>query len=528
MPGRKLSRREDALANYWDNPPVDFPRPLLRQIRIDGGPGLRGIRRLVVTIPYPLTAICGRNGAGKTTLLSVAALSAKPPDEWRVYWGNTRPRVAPNARVSYAFSDFFPRARGDPSLDGLRMTWVSMDHGNEVEITRVHRSHRWVPQINVGRAMRGPVLLRREIDFIPMSRVLAGGEVGTVRNAFQTGGIAAGNHFSHATLQALSYVMGKQYDSAETRVRRGLSLPFARSGSAYSGFDMGGGETSVIVMLSRLEAMPVGGLVLIEELELGLHAEAQARLVDVLIRYCHERRVQVIFTTHSEVVLDRLPRRARVLLRASAAEHEAMTSVSTRFAVHDMIGEIRPELLIYTEDRLSGLIAEHAIPSAIRSRCDVRDIGSNVTLARQAVSHLRSGSAALALSVFDGDCQAHDVEGWIGGERAERTDLEPAYVILPADGLAPERWLLRELATDEYLALFAGQLNCDEATARRHVAAMQVALDHHDCCTTLARRTGLDVREAERAIVASVARTHPALTPLREKVAEMLADSHRT
>jgi predicted ATPase len=79
---------------------------------------------------------------------------------------------------------------------------------------------------------------------------------------------------------------------------------------------MGGGESSIIVLLSRLQAIPQGGLVVIEEVELGLHAEAQVRLIEMLIGYCTERRLQIICTTHSEAVIDAVPRRARVLLKA--------------------------------------------------------------------------------------------------------------------------------------------------------------------------------------------------------------------
>ena len=85
MPGRRLSHDEQRLLEFWDNLPADFPRPLLRQLRVEGGPGLRGIRRLVVPFSYPLTAICGRNGVGKSTVLALAALSARPPADWPVY-----------------------------------------------------------------------------------------------------------------------------------------------------------------------------------------------------------------------------------------------------------------------------------------------------------------------------------------------------------------------------------------------------------------------------------------------------------
>lgn len=116
MPGRRLSQAERALADFWDNPPANFPKPLLRSIVVEGDTGLRGVRRMSVPFLYPLTVVCGRNGVGKTTLLALATLSARPPEDWRPFWGNTKPRGSKS--VNYAFRDFFHRTMGSPPWTG--------------------------------------------------------------------------------------------------------------------------------------------------------------------------------------------------------------------------------------------------------------------------------------------------------------------------------------------------------------------------------------------------------------------------
>ena len=131
---------------------------------------------------------------------------------------------------------------------------------------------------------------------------------------------------------------------------------------------MGGGESSVIVLLSRLQAIPVGGLLVIEEVELGLHVEAQVRLMEVLLSYCSDRRLQIICTSHSEAVIDAVPRRARVLLRKNGQEHEALNNVSTRFAVHEMTGHAQPELIVYTEDKLASMVVDMLADDAAGAR----------------------------------------------------------------------------------------------------------------------------------------------------------------
>lgn len=521
MPGRRLSHDERRLAEFWDNPPGGFARPLLRQLRIEGGPGLRGISRLVVPIPYPLTIVCGRNGVGKSTVLGLAALSAKQPAAWRVYWGNARPRTQPNARASYEFKDFFHRPRGAPALDGLRLTWVSMDRGNEIEVVEQMVAGRWVRLGDAGRPRRAGDRPEREIDFIPMARVLPAIEFGTLRAAFNGGKAAATEPLNADSVTKLSYIMGRPYDQAETNFIRGLGLANAACGAAYSGFDMGGGESSVIVLLSRLQAIPVGSLVVIEEIELGLHAEAQVRLMEVLLGYCLNRRLQVICTTHSEAVIDAVPRRARVLLRKSGQEHEALDNVSTRFAVHEMVGQAQPELVIYTEDKLASIVVEECLSGQDRARITVRDVGSNATLARQAIAHMRLNPGYRALSVFDGDCTGVDVNRWLREERAER-ELVPEWLILPGDGLAPEQWMLREFAAPAYRDALAVALNCTPGEAQGHIQAMAVQPNHHDCGFTLSQRTGLSADDARRRFVRTIAKTHPGLQPMRDKITEIL------
>lgn len=522
MPGRRLSHDERRLLEFWQNPPPNFNRPLLRQLRIEGGPGLRGIRRIVVPIPYPFTAICGRNGVGKSTVLALAALSSRSTDAWRVYWGNTRPRTRPDARTGYSFADFFHRRRGDPPLDGLRIGWVLMSQGNEIEVQRQHIGNRWTRVADPGRHPNIANNLLREIDYVPMSRVLPSGELAAVRAAFAGAAAPQIEALNADSIAKLSYILGRAYDQAETRFVRGLGLPACRSGSAYSGFDMGGGECSVITILSRLQIMPVGGLIVIEEIEVGLHAEAQARLVEVLLQVCQERRLQIVCTTHSEVILDNLPRQARVLLRRSGEDHEAIDNVSTRFAIHEMAGRAQPELLIYTEDRFAAVVIEEAITGAHRARVEIRDVGSNTTLARQSVAHLRMQANLRAISAFDGDCVAADIEGWIRDERAERHNLAPAWMILPGNNLNPERWIIQQLAAAEYRDELARELSCTNAVATAHIEAMQVQLDEHDAGHVLAQRTGLERDDARRRIIRSVARRHPQLDDLRNRVREAL------
>jgi len=520
MPGRRLNDTERHLLQFWSNPPRNFQPPLLRRIAISGAVSLRGVRQLAIPFNFPLTAICGKNGVGKSTVLGLAALSARAPQGWRVYWGNTRPRTTPNARPQYTFTDFFHRRAGDPGHEGLQVNWISIVAGDTVEIAQERRGSRWLRLIDPGR-QRGPgPIPSRAIDFVPIGRILPASEVGPVRRAFA--GVEPPDRIvlTERSLTQLSYIMGRQYQEADIRFSRGLGLPTVRTNARYSGFDMGSGESSLVALLARLQDMPFGGLAVIEELELGLHAEAQARLIEVLLQLCSDRRLQLICTTHSEVVLDHLPREARLLLRRNGDQHEAIGNISTRFAVHEMSGAVQPELVIYVEDVFAGIMVEEALPGNLRSRVRICDIGSNTTLARQAVAHLRAQVQPDALSLFDGDNTTQEIDAWIANERGHRAAIDPPRMLLPGNGLAPERWLVNELPV--YLEDLARELNCDVGTAGAHVQAMRVQLDHHHAGRTLSLRTGLAPVDAERKLIRALARRHPALDAVRDRVRVMI------
>ena len=54
---------------------------------------------------------------------------------------------------------------------------------------------------------------------------------------------------------------------------------------------MGAGEDALFEVISTLMMCPDGSLILIDEIELGLHEEAQARLIDELKKICSKRHI---------------------------------------------------------------------------------------------------------------------------------------------------------------------------------------------------------------------------------------------
>ena len=67
-----------------------------------------------------------------------------------------------------------------------------------------------------------------------------------------------------------------------------------RQGKGYSEFHFGAGESSVIKMVMGIESVEEQSLILIEEIENGLHPLAVLRLVDYLLEVSYRKKLQII------------------------------------------------------------------------------------------------------------------------------------------------------------------------------------------------------------------------------------------
>lgn len=61
----------------------------------------------------------------------------------------------------------------------------------------------------------------------------------------------------------------------------------------YSGFNMGGGESSVFEILTAVFESGEGALLVVDEIELGLHEKAQRRLIEELKKLCKKGIVKL-------------------------------------------------------------------------------------------------------------------------------------------------------------------------------------------------------------------------------------------
>jgi len=449
---------------------------MLKGIRIQArepGSGLRGIERLDLEFKAPVSVVIGKNGSGKSTILALAALAYHSPENFFAR-GAWRKRGA--KRSYYTFRNFFFRGPNDPDITGIQIKWqylASASPLEESEIGLTKRSDKWMHYD------RRP---ERPVHFVGITRAIPAIEQSTLRRFF--GYRTRSQHatpLNDVSLGYLNYIMGRQYQNAET-LRSGKDTAkheirkLTLHNFSYSSFNMGSGEDILIELLSLIQESPNGSLIVIEEVEFGLHPEALEKLAEVIIKIALNRKMQFIISSHSKFFVDNLPRESRILIEREGGNLHIVHGPATRYALGKISTARSPEIKIFCEDTIAAEIIASSLGAEHRRRALIVPIGDKKATFDAAHFHNKTRAMERCLVVFDGDVSATEINRWCRNRNGQ-TPIK--YVSLPFTG-APERWLLDALQQPEGKRLLADYLNAAEHEVDSLINTMNSHPDPHD------------------------------------------------
>lgn len=158
-------------------------------------------------------------------------------------------------------------------------------------------------------------------------------------------------------LEAINDILGKRY----TEIRRvyhrvyqtwGTSvLVKTEDGMLYSEANAGSGENAIINMVCAVLAAPHNSLILLDEPEVSLHPSAQKRLKLFLLKVIKKYHHQVIISTHSSVLIEKMPREALKLFETTEnAKVKITNGVYSSEAFFNIKEEVKEKNLIICED----------------------------------------------------------------------------------------------------------------------------------------------------------------------------------
>jgi len=429
---------------------------------------IRGLRKVIVNFRYPITAIAGRNGSCKTTVLALSACAFHNSPSGFKLSGRKQPY--------YTFSDFFVQTKEEAALGNILIKY-------EILYDKWHESKSgsgWQHRVKKpgGRWNNYDSRVNRTVVFLGVERIVPHSERSVSKSYRGRFKLGTDHGWEDNVREVVGRILGTDYASFSYRRHSKYRLPIVtkRDQKVYSGFNMGTGEHSLFELFSIINECPDGSLILIDEIELGLHESAQENLVKELKEICKKRKFQIICTTHSSRILECLPSEGRIFLERTGTETDIIPGISPAYATGKLSGRSNVELDILVEDEAAKLILETVLTKELRSRTRVLPIGSAAVVMRHLAARCKEArhkkDGAVEVLVFlDGDKSSKKTEQinqFIKAvenltEQQEAKDwMEKRLLFLPGNNW-PESWIVAPSNRQPFYERFERELQMSEA-----------------------------------------------------------------
>ena len=317
----------------------DQRRHMLQEVRIRN---LRGIKDLRVPFDYPVCVLAGPNGCGKSTVLFACACAYRVPDRG--------PRELVPSSLFPNFTDTLEGTLSD-STDQTELEFYYL-HGGERLSMAWRRGKSWNRSFMGRKGGRQPnrsLYLRTLANLTNPSEVRGILQIG--RKQYRA------DQLTSDLLIFAHRILRQRYQRLSVISIQARDLLFAEvegdGDVRYSEFHMSSGERTILRIskdISRLE----DALILIDEVDTGLHPHTQQQLMLELQRIALRQRLQIIVASHSPVILDSVPPEGRKFLDRDeqTAEVRLMPAYRDIFQ-KSLYGQSREQLSILCEDEVA-------------------------------------------------------------------------------------------------------------------------------------------------------------------------------
>jgi predicted ATPase len=341
-----------------------------------------------ISFDFPVTAIVGPNGGGKTTVLGAAACAYKT--------------VKPSLYFSKS-------GKFDENMRNWRFDYELLDRSvrsNEsIRRSATFTNFKW--------SRKG---LDRDVAIFGVSRTVPATERKEMRRCISGGFELPATQISklgEAAAKAVGRILDKDLSgfsvaNVDMKGKVTLLAGTTTDGKGYSEFHFGAGESSVIRMAIALESVAENSLVLIEEIENGLHPVATVRIVEYLIELAGRRKIQAIFTTHSNDALRPLPDKA-IWAAVNGQLFQGKLDIGSLRAIS---GQVDSKLVIFVEDAFAKTWTEEilrSVPGIAMDAIGVHSMEGDGTAVKVCKSHnLDPTVQQPAICLIDGDSKQID------------------------------------------------------------------------------------------------------------------------
>lgn len=310
---------------------------------------IKQIKSLDFSIPKQgVWLITGLNGSGKTSLL--AALF----------------RIG----SSYAFQKYYKTSSFESRLDAFNNSQVEYSLNGE-SVTYKYGGERWRATPN-----RNSNLLS-QFPFQTVKFVEANGDrVEPFSDEILPKSVrSAPNEVREFLVSVLDNQKWNNLKYVNTRRGRGSEaylIPYRHQNQTYyySEKNFSLGELCVLRLACKLANIQDRSLVLIDEIEMALHPQAQIRLLDKVQQIAKEKKLTILFSTHSATLIKHIDRKHIIFITETSAGN--FTSIDNVYPAQ-VLGEIAfdeeigADFIFLVEDKQAKFLLEQMIAFYVSS-----------------------------------------------------------------------------------------------------------------------------------------------------------------
>jgi predicted ATPase len=312
----------------------------------------RHIKDLTLSFASPVSVISGANKSGKTTVLLAIACS---------HFEFKKRNYANGKTARHTWSDVLKFTSHD--VQAVDWTYhLSIKTGTKREVRRGQRKAATRKWNGVGKKesqIKGVQVVYMDLDRILPARYFSSALHKKSQSATATDVSANNQQFID---DCLSYIFQHEYSLKKIANHLGEDvLGFTGESNKYSSYNCASGEDVLSrILIDSIDA-PKNSLILIDEIELGLHPAVQRRLMDIIFEISDRDQKQFIITTHSSTIISSVPEEARIFIDRKGDSHEPIARISINAALSKMDSKNYPLIDLFCEDDVAKKILEKAL-----------------------------------------------------------------------------------------------------------------------------------------------------------------------
>lgn len=301
----------------------------------------RHITNLSVEFKKPISVISGTNRSGKSTILMALACSHF----------DFKKRNPKNGKLErHTWSSLMKFTSHDIQISDW-IYYITYKRGTEIKRKKGERKKATKKWSGIGK--KESQYKMRDVVFIDLDRIVPARFYGDkIYSLSKRAALANISRSKVADIEAyLSFIFEEKFEIKRLAQHLDKDVYKYSNSNNYSSYNAASGEEVITRIILDIVEAPEKALILIDEVEIGLHPKVQRRLIDVIRDVARKGKKQFILTSHSSTILDSLPSASRIFIeKDSLGTYKAISDISVNAALSKMDAKAFPLIDLYCED----------------------------------------------------------------------------------------------------------------------------------------------------------------------------------